>query len=383
MIWPRFEEDEIEAATRVLRSGRVNYWTGGEGRAFEAELATYLGVGHGIALANGTVAIELALWALGIDAGEVVVPARTFVATAHAVRMRGATPVFADVDRDHGGMSASTLEARLSPRTRAVIVVHLGGWPCDIEEIAALCRERGLPLVEDCAQAHGAAVRGRKVGSFGTAAAFSFCQDKILTTAGEGGMLVTDDEALWKQAWSLKDHGKDWDEVHRDDHPPGFRWLHQRLGTNWRLSELQSAVGRVQLGKLDRWLRHRRQLAALLDERLGAVPGLRVPRPPAGVEPAYYKHYAYVDPTALAAGWSRDRIMAEVGARGCYCASGSCSEIYLEAAFPEAMRPHPRLPVAKELGETSLMFRVDPTVSEAEIERTGEVVAAVMAEATA
>lgn len=382
MSWPRFEADEIEAATRVLESGRVNYWTGQEGRAFERELAAHVGVAHGVALANGTVALELALWTLGIDDGEVVVPARTFVATASAVRMRGATPVFADVDRDSGGLTGRTVEASLSPRTRAVIAVHLGGWPCEIEAIASLCRERGLRLIEDCAQAHGATVRGRRVGSFGDLAAFSFCQDKILTTAGEGGMVVTDDEARWKRAWSLKDHGKDWDEVHRDDHPPGFRWLHQRLGTNWRLSEVQAAVGRVQLRKLDGWLAHRRRLGRILERRLGTVPGLRVPTPPEHLGAAYYKQYAYVVPQALAPSWSRDRIMTAVAARGSYCASGSCSEIYREQAFPPTMRPHTRLPVARELGETSLMFRVDPTVTEADIERTCDTLAEVMAEAT-
>jgi dTDP-4-amino-4,6-dideoxygalactose transaminase len=380
--WPRFEADEVEAAAAVLRSGRVNYWTGQEGRSFERELAQHVGVRHAIALANGTLALELALWALGIDGGEVVVPARTFVATASAVRMRGATPVFADVDADSGGVTAQTLEAVLTDRTRAVIVVHLGGWPCEMTAIVAACRARGVHVIEDCAQAQGARYRGRRVGSLSDLAAFSFCQDKITTTAGEGGMLVTDNEAWWKEAWSRKDHGKDWDEVHRSDHPPGFRWLHHRLGSNWRLSEVQSAVGRVQLRKLDGWLQHRRTLGRMFEARLGELPGLRVPLPPAHVEAAYYKQYAYVRPERLREGWSRDRIMAEVTARGAYCASGSCSEIYREAAFPEAMRPAQRLPVARELGETSLMFRVDPTVTAAQVERDCATIAGVMAEAT-
>ena len=382
MTWPQFEPDEVEAATQVLRSGRVNYWTGDEGRRFESEFADYIGVKHGIALANGTVAIELALWAFGIEDGEVIVPSRTFVATASAVRMRGATPVFADVDRDSGSVTGDTVRACMSSRTRAVIVVHLAGWPCEMDSILATCREHGVPLIEDCAQAHGAEYRDRKVGSFGDIAAFSFCQDKIMTTAGEGGMLLLDDEDLFKRAWSYKDHGKDWDEVHRDDHPPGFRWLHARLGTNWRLSEVQSAVGRQQLSKLDRWVEHRRRLGRIFEERLGAIPGLRVPRPPDHIRAAYYKQYAYVDPDALAEGWSRDRIMGDLSARGCYVASGSCSEIYLEGAFPEAMRPDTRLPVAKELGETSLMFRVDPTVDEATVEATCSALADVMSGAT-
>lgn len=382
MSWPRFEADEIEAAAEVLRSGRVNYWTGEHGRALERELAQYVGVAHGVALANGTVALELALWALGIDEGEVVVPSRTFLATASAVRMRGAIPIFADVDPDGGGVTAETIEARLSPRTRAVIVVHLGGWPCEMESIAALCRRRGLRLIEDCAQAHGATVGQRRAGSFGDAAAFSFCQDKILTTAGEGGMLLTNDEATWKRAWSLKDHGKGWDVVHRDDHPPGFRWLHERLGTNWRLSEVQAAVGRAQLAKLPRWLEHRRAMAQRYVEGLSAVSGLRVPTPPDPLRSAWYRLYAYVEPEALAPSWSRDRIMEALRARGVGAGSGSCSEIYLEAAFPPELRPPERLPVARALGETSLAFLVDPTVTTKQVDHACAVVAEVMEEAT-
>lgn len=382
-VWPRFDDDEVHAAAEVLRSGRVNYWTGQEGRAFEREFSQAVGVRHAIAVANGTLALELALWALAVDSGEVVVPARTFVATASAVRMRGATPTFADVDADSGCVTAETIEAALTEHTRAVIVVHLGGWPCEMTAIAALCKARGLHLIEDCAQAHGARYRGRRVGSLSDLAAFSFCQDKIITTAGEGGMLVTDSEAWWKEAWSRKDHGKDWDEVHRTDHPPGFRWLHQRLGTNWRLSEVQSAVGRVQLRKLDAWLQHRRTLAGIFESRLGALPGLRVPVPPLHMEAAYYKQYAYVRPEALRDGWSRDRIMTEAMARGTFCRSGSCSEIYREEAFSEAMRPSQPLPVARRLGETSLMFRVDPTVTVAQVERDCATIAEVMEEATA
>jgi len=370
VAWPQFQADEIEAAARVLRSGKVNYWTGGEGRAFEREFAEYVGVEHGVALANGTVALELALWALDVDSGEVVVPSRTFVATASAVRMRGATPVFADVDGDSGCVTAATVQACLTANTRAVIVVHLGGWPCEMDDIVALCRARGVPLIEDCAQAHGARYRGRPVGSMGDMAAFSFCQDKIMTTAGEGGMLLTNDRKLWKRAWSLKDHGKDWDAVTRTDHPPGFRWLHKRLGTNWRLSEVQSAVGRVQLGKLAAWVDHRRTLGHAFESKLGAVAGLRVPVPPPHVDAAYYKQYAYVQPELLGEAWSRDRVMAAVSAAGSYVASGSCSEIYREETFPAAMRPAQRLPVARELGETSLLFRVDPTVTMADVEAT-------------
>jgi dTDP-4-amino-4,6-dideoxygalactose transaminase len=273
--WPYYEPDEIEAVTRVLKSGKVNYWTGQEGRKFEREFAEYHGAEYGVAVANGTVALDLALYALGIGKGdEVVVTPRTFMASVSCIVNAGAKPVFADVDRDSGNITAQSVQAVLTPACRAIMVVHLGGWPCDMNGIVGLAEEKGLFVIEDCAQAHGANVAGQRVGSFGHAAAFSFCTDKIMTTGGEGGMVLTSDPKLWQFMWEYKDHGKSWDAVYNRQHPPGFRWLHESFGTNWRLTEMQSAIGRVQLGKLDQWLEKRRENARMLAEGLSKAPGL-------------------------------------------------------------------------------------------------------------
>jgi len=362
--WPHFEDDVIEAAAKVLRSGKVNYWTGEEGKQFENEFAEAVGCEYGIALANGTVALELALHSLGIGPGdEVVVASRTFIASASCIVMCGATPVMADVDADSQNVTAETIRAVLTPRTRAIITVHLAGWPCDMDPILRLAQEHGLKIIEDCAQAHGALYKQRPVGSFGDIEAFSFCQDKIMTTGGEGGMVVTNDVNLYERAWSFKDHGKSYDAVHRRSHPPGFRWLHENFGTNWRMTEMQSAMGRVLLRKLPSWVEIRRGHAALLTEHLEQLPGLRVTPPPEEVYHSYYKYYVFVRPDRLRSRWDRDRIMNAVAAEGIPCLSGSCSEIYLEKAFTEELRPPERLPVAKELGETSLMFLIHPTLS--------------------
>lgn len=382
--WPHYDEDEIGAVMGVLRSGQVNYWTGHEGRAFEQEYARALGVRHAVALHNGTVALELALYALGVGPGdEVVVPSRTFIASASAAVMRGATPVIADVDRDSGNLTAETVGAVLSPRTRAIVAVHLAGWPCDMDPLLALARERGLHVIEDCAQAHGALYRGRPVGSLGDLGAFSFCQDKILTTGGEGGLLALNDEALWKKAWAFKDHGKSYDAVYERDHPPGFRWLHESFGTNWRMLEMQAVIGRRQLAKLPLWSARRRENAALLTERFSGLEALRVPVPPPDLTHAYYKYYAYLNSERLRAGWSRDRILAEISALGIPVFSGSCSEIYREKAFTAAgLGPARRLPVSAELGDTSLMFLVHPTLGPRDMHDTADAVQAVLARAT-
>jgi dTDP-4-amino-4,6-dideoxygalactose transaminase len=379
--WPHYPQDEIDAAVRVLASGKVNYWTGEEARAFEREYAEHVGCAHAVALANGTVALELALQALDVGAGhEVVVPSRTFIATASCAVIRGATPVIADVDPVSQNLTADTVRAVLSPRTRAIIAVHLAGWPCDMDPIMEIARERGLTVIEDCAQAHGALYKGRPVGSIGHAGAFSFCQDKIITTGGEGGMLVTNDRALWARAWSYKDHGKSYDAVYGQPAPkPGlFNWIHEGFGTNGRMTELQAAMGRVQLGKLAQSRRARQRNAAILTEALSRVAGLRVTVPPRDIGHAYYKYYVFVREEALQAEWTRDRILEAVNAEGVPCAVGSCSEIYLEKAFPQSLRPAKRLEASRALGESSLCFMVHPTLTDRDMQDTARALQKVM-----
>jgi len=383
--WPDFDEEQVDAASAVLRSGKINYWTGDQGRAFEREFAAYCQAEYGIALANGTLALELALRMLDIGEGDdVVVTPRSFFASASAVLTVGAAPVFADVDAVSQNITAASIRAVLTPATKAIIVVHLAGWPADMGPIMALAEEHGLRVIEDGAQAHGAALDGRPVGSFGHVATFSFCQDKIITTGGEGGMVVTSDSDLWKRGWSYKDHGKSFDAVHAKDHPPGFRWLHHDVGSNWRLTEFQSAIGRVQMKRLDGWRAQRQAFAARLNDAFADIPAFRLTLPPTGVEHAYYRYYAFVRPEGLKEGWDRDRIMQEVGARGVPCFSGSCSEIYRERAFDHHPgRPAERLPVARELGETSLALLVHPTLSDNDIDKAIDAVTDVMTTASA
>jgi dTDP-4-amino-4,6-dideoxygalactose transaminase len=381
--WPAFSQEEMAAVARVLESGKVNYWTGDEGRAFEAEFAAFTGCKHAIAVANGTVGLELALQALGIGAGdEVIVASRTFIASASCIVVRGAKPVMADVDRNSQNVTADTIRAVLSPRTRAIIAVHLAGWPCDMDPILELAREYRLKIVEDCAQAQGATYKGHPVGSMGDAGAFSFCQDKIMTTGGEGGMLTMNDTALWSRAWAFKDHGKSYEAVYQRHHPPGYRWLYESFGTNWRLTEMQSAIGRVLLRRLPESVHTRQRLAGRLAERFAGIPALRVTRPPDYLTHSFYKYYVFLERERLREGWDRQRIMDAVNAEGVPCFVGSCSEIYMEKAFPEDLRPPERLPVAKELGETALMLLVHPTLSERDMEDTADAVEKVMSCAT-
>lgn len=368
--WPSYDRQESDAVSRVLLSNKVNYWTGKEGREFEREFAVFADSKFAIAVSNGTTALDLAM--KGLDVGrddEVVVTPRTFLASVSSIVTAGAVPVFADVDANSGNITADTIKAVLTPRTKAIICVHLAGMPCEMEAIMALANEHNLYVIEDCAQAHGARYKGKSVGSIGHVSAWSFCQDKIMTTGGEGGMVTTNDKALWSKMWSYKDHGKSWEAVYETEHPPGFRWLHESFGTNWRLTEMQSAIGRIQLTKMPEWTSRRQENAAMIDSVVSKFDCVRKVSVPKYIVHACYKHYMYVVPSELADGWSRDKIVNAITEQGVPCFQGSCSEVYLEKSFDNTgWRPEQRLPVAKELGETSLMFLVHPTLSKEDVE---------------
>nr|WP_262924782.1 DegT/DnrJ/EryC1/StrS aminotransferase family protein [Pseudomonas fluorescens] len=383
--WPSFTEEEANAVRDVILSNKVNYWTGQECREFEREFAVWSGTRHAIALTNGTVALDLAFKVLNIGGGdEVIVTSRTFLASVSSIVNAGATPVFADVDQDSQNITADTISAVLTPRTRAIVCVHLAGWPCDMDPIMALAEKHSLKVIEDCAQAHGAKYKGRPVGSIGHIGAWSFCQDKIMTTGGEGGMVTTNDHDLWAAMWAYKDHGKSWEAVYERDHAPGFRWVHESFGTNWRMLEVQGVLGRIQLKRMPEWQESRLSNARKIWDTAARLKGLRVPSTTEDISHAAYKCYVFVKPDTLKAGWDRDRIINEISSRGVPCFSGSCSEVYLEKAFDNTpWRPEQRLKVAKELGETSLMFLVHPTLTDDEIEKTCQVLRDVMEEAQA
>ena len=373
--WPSFTKEEADAVSRVVLSNKVNYWTGTEGREFEKEFATWADCEYAIALGNGTLALDIALKALNVGVGdEVITTPRTFLASASSIVTAGAAPVFADVDLNSQAITAQSIKAVLTPKTKAVIVVHLAGMPAEMDSIMALSKEHGFYVIEDCAQAHGAKYKGRSVGSIGHVGAWSFCQDKIMTTGGEGGMVTTNSKELWSAMWSYKDHGKSFDAIYNREHPPGFRWLHESFGTNWRMTEMQAVLGRIQLTRMADWTAKRQAYGAELDKAAGEVDCIRLVTVPSYIEHAEYKHYMFVKPEQLADGWDRDRIVNEIVERGVPCFQGSCSEVYLEKAFDNTpWRPEMRLPNAVELGETSLMFLVHPTLTEAEIAKTTQV----------
>ena len=416
--WPIFEADELAAVDAVLRSGKVNYWTGPACRAFEEAWSSAHAPScsapmplHSLSMANGSLTMDAALRALGIGPGdEVIVSPRSYVASAMCVVLAGATPVFADVDPESGCITPATADAVRSPRTRAVIPVHIGGWPCDMPGLVGWAHPHGIHILEDCAQSHGGHIGGRALGTFGTFASWSFCQDKIMTTGGEGGMLCTADPALFKQCWAYTQHGKDHDAAlghaqafnapgARPGDPrkasgassptpvPGsFRWVVHHEGTNLRMTEMQAAIGLRQLAKLPAWSAARHRNSLIMQDALRGLPGLHVPVTPEGH--AHYRCVAFT--TGPDAADRRNTALRELHAAGIPSMHGSCSEIYLEPFFQGrgltpghqnrgALDVDGRLPAARRLGETSLTFLCHHTIDESSMRRYAEAAANVLA----
>ena len=383
--WPSFTQEEADAIQKVLLSNKVNYWTGDECRQFEKEFAKFSNTEFAVALSNGTLALDVALKAMNIgDGDDVIVTSRTFLASASSIVTAGANPVFADVDLNSQNITAQSIETVLTEQTKAIIVVHLAGIPAEMDDIMALAKKHNLYVIEDCAQAHGAKYKGKPVGSIGHIGTWSFCQDKIMTTGGEGGMVTTNDKELWSKMWSYKDHGKSYDAIYNRQHPSGFRWLHESFGTNWRMLEMQAVIGRIQLTRMPEWTEKRQQNAKLLENSLSTFSSIRTVEVADYIEHAQYKYYVFVKPEFLNSDWSRDRIAAEISATGYPCMQGSCSEVYLEKAFDNTpWRPEQRLPNAVELGETSLMFLTHPTITTDEMDEYLSAIESVLTKACA
>tara|TARA_B100000963_G_scaffold355449_1_gene373715 strand:+ start:862 stop:2055 length:1194 start_codon:yes stop_codon:yes gene_type:complete len=378
--WPSFTNEEIESVKDVLSSNRVNYWTGDQCRKFEKEFAAWSDSEYAVSLANGTLALDIAFKALDLGKGdEVIVTSRSYIASVTSIINSNATPIFVDIDSSSQNISPENIKAAITERTKAIVCVHLAGWPCDMDEIIKIANSHNLFVVEDCAQAHGAKYKGISVGSIGDIGCWSFCQDKIMTTGGEGGMVTTNNKSLWLKMWEYKDHGKSYKAVYEKEHSEGFRWLHESFGTNWRMTEMQGAIGRVQLKHMSEWTQLRNRNASILTNAFKQFTDknglLRIPQLKSDNKcvHAYYKYYVFVERKSLKDKWDRDRVISEINSQGVPCFHGSCSEIYLEKAFENTnFRPKKRLTVAKELGETSIVFLVHPTLSIEEMSEMAE-----------
>ena len=381
--WPCFDQEQISAVTDILRSGKINAWTGNQCKLFEKEFASFFKSKYAIAMANGSLALWAAYKAIGIrDKDEIITTPRTFIATSSSAIQLGAKPVFADVDRDSGSITAENIEPLITKKTKAISVVHLGGWPAKMHAIKKLAKDYNIKLIEDCSQAHGAFIQDKSVGTFSDVSTWSFCQDKIISTGGEGGMITTSNYKLYDYIWSLKDHGKTLNAIKSIKKDASFKWLHEEIGNNFRLTEMQSAIGRIQISKLTDWQLARESNAKFLFNFLKNIKCIRIPMPNRDIKHAWYKFYVFIKPEMLKSDWNRDRVISEINEEGFPAFSGSCSEIYLEKCFKKYnLNPAKRLPIAKELGETSLMFLVDHTIVRTNLEIYAHVIKKILLKA--
>ena len=359
--WPFITDKMCSEVNKILKSGKLNQWNNNKVNEFEKKFSEYINSNYAVAVFNGTVALELCIKTLDLKLNdEVIVTPRTFIASGSCCAWLGLKPVFVDVDINSQNITLDSIKSAITEKTKAVILVHLAGWPCELEEIVNFCRNKGIYIIEDCAQAHGAKYNNKSVGTWGDINAWSFCQDKIITTGGEGGMVTTNNADLYKRAWSLKDHGKDYDTVFNKEHPPGFRWLHKNIGTNWRMMPIQAVIGIEALNLLDDWVNHRRMIANIYNENLKDISGVRLTLPPENIYHSYYKYYFFIESANF--NISRDEIIDKINDKNIFCQVGSCSEIYKEIALQD-FKPSKKLINAKKLFETAILLKCDPTIT--------------------
>lgn len=350
---PLIDEEEIQEVARVLRSGMIA--SGPETKLFEEEFANFVGCTYACAVNNGTSALSLALSASGIKPGdEVITSPLTFVATANSILSCGATPVFADVDDQTFNISPESVRARITDKTKAIIPVHLYGLPCQMEELLSISNHHGLITIGDAAQAHGAGIGNKKIGSIADIECFSFYPTKNMTT-GEGGMVTTNDPELYKLMDSIRNHG-------RPDSSLGV-YEHSRFGLNLRLTDIASAIGRVQLKKLPEFNRIRNKNAKILNEKLSSLDGITTPSVPSGMTHAWHQYTIRVR--------DRDDLRGFLKSRG--IGSGSY--------YPRLIQDYPHLngfssdcPRAEEIVNQVISLPIHAGLTEEEVHRVGEAV---------
>jgi len=372
-----YSKKSINKIKSILSSGKVNYWNGNEGKKFEREFSNYIGNKYSVAVSNGSVALEIALKTLGLKKkDQVIVSSRSFVISASCVLNLGLKPVFADVDHN-GNLNINTIKKAYNSNVKAIIIVHLNGLACDLQPIVKFVKKNKIFLIEDCSQAHGAVYQNKKVGSFGDISTWSFCTDKIISTGGEGGLISTNKKKLWLKSWSLKDHGKNYMSCFFKKHKTGFKWLHDNLGSNHRMTEIQAYLGREQLKTLDKNINIRNLIANLYLDGLKNYyqkfdvlikPNFKCQSCPLkkNIENcnkcvhSFYRLNLFVNKKKI----NQIKLVELLNKKMIDCSIGACPEIYREKIFKKyKLSPKKRLSNAKLLGETSIVFPINPQKS--------------------
>ena len=369
-----YSSKQLSKVVSVLKRNKTNYWTGSECKKFEKEFSDFHNINYSIAVSNGSVALEIALKSLNLKNNDsVIVSPRSFIISASCTLNLGLNPIFADIDQN-GNLDIDSIKKVYNSSVKAIILVHLNGLPCDMDPIMNFVKKQNIILIEDCSQAHGAIYKNKMIGSFGNISTWSFCQDKIISTGGEGGMISTNSKNLYLKMWSLKDHGKNFNKVFKKKYKQGFKWLHDDLGSNYRMTEIQAAIGREQLKSLKKQIKKRNFIANLYLNSLKDYyrkfnliiePNFKCKTCPIKnkkkmcnqCKHSFYRLNFFLNINKI----KRDQLICQLNNQKINCGVGSCPEIYREKVFKKYNHaPKNRLQNAKFLGEKSITFPINP-----------------------
>ncbi len=365
MTWPHYSNRIANLVKKTILSGKVNYWTGNLCEKFENKFSKFIDVKYCCSISNASVGLEIALNALDIKKNdEVIVPSRTYITSASAILRVNAKPIFADIEKNSLNIDINSIKKNINRNTKAIICVHLAGYPCDMENILKIAKKNNLKVIEDCSQAHGAMIKNRSVGSFGDISVWSFCNDKIISTGGEGGMIACNNKTIYKKIWSIKDCGRSYDKIRKKTTKVGYRWLYDSIGTNFRMTEMQAAIGILQLKELKSYLKKRNRNANILRNALKKINFIDFQNVDKKLYHAYYRFTILVNKTKIKKGNSRDTILKQLINNKIPATVGVCPELYKEKVFHKFRKKYTDKYYAKEVGKNIICFSVDPSISE-------------------
>ena len=380
-MYPYYSKQEIKKVSSILKKGRVNYWTGKECNSFEKEFATYHELKFGVAVSNGSVALEIALKSLKLENDyHAIVTPRSFIISASAINNTNGVPVFADVDVN-GNLYLDSIKKNITPKTKVVVLVHLYGHPANALEIKKYLKKKKIFLIEDCSHAHGGIFKNRKIGSFGDLSIWSFCNEKIISTGGEGGMICTNNLTIFKRCWSIKDHGKSFDKSKKKIKNYGkFRWLHENYGSNFRMTEMQAGIGRIQLKRLDYQLKKRELLAKKIYQvfkyfvikKLFEEPNFKCFDCPKSKNNFFCNNCRftfYRFNILLNNSESRNKLLRKLISNKINCGSGYNAEIYKERFYKKNKKLVSNIVMSKDIGNRSIAFTIDPYLNTDQIKK--------------
>lgn len=366
--WPSYSLKEANDVKQAIIKSNLNYWTGKETLKFEKKFSNFFGLKYALAISNASTGLDIAIKALNIQKNdEVIVSPKSYYSSVSCIIKNKAKPIFIDVNLNSHCFDENKIEEKITNKTKLILCVHLGGFPCNMKKIKKIAKKYNLFILEDCSQAHGAMIGNKFVGTFGDISVWSFCNDKIIST-GEGGVISSNKKKLFKKIWSLKENGRDYDAVYSKKHKFGYKWIHNHLGYNYRMTEMQAILGLNQLNKLNKNISIRNYFYQQIIKNYENFEAVKFQKIPKSYTNSFYRLYAIVNLNFIKSEWDRDRLIKYLNKIGIDCNVGSCSELYKEKGIKKYFKNNHILPNAEILSKNSIAFNIHHKCSEKYIE---------------